>query len=429
MSHLENALARIFDPSGQGPLAFVATNAEKSRKQWAALDSLSAQQSAALPLRGCLFSAKDLFDIEGEVTRAGSLTLNREPARFDSTAVKRLKDAGAVCVGRTHMTEFAYSGVGLNPHFPNPHNPCDKHVHRITGGSSGGAAVSVAESMCDFALATDTGGSVRIPAALCGVIGFKPTTQRIPRDGVIPLSTTYDSVGVLAKTISNIILADAVLSQDASLPVFPRSTIHLGIVSGAVFDRCDDTVRSAWHRTRQLLSTHMHVNQTTVDPLTVVSPLLKNGGIAAFEATQWHLARKHLWDQYDPRVRRRLERGMAIDQETYDQLLARRTAAVREFWGCMTNLDALILPTVPIVAPPKESLQSDEAFFDINSLLLRNNSWVNVLGGCAISLPIHRRNELPVGLLLVGPPYSDRRLLSVAQDIAELLQPPVLINR
>src|SRR5438874_12202294 len=198
---VEAALDRIADPAGEGVRALLKVYGREARAVADAQDQLRQSGYVASPLAGIPVSIKDLFDVAGEVTLAGSKALDdRPPATADAPVVARLKAAGAIIIGRTNMTEFAFSGVGINPHYGTPGNPYDRSL--IPGGSSSGAAVSVGDGQAVVAIGTDTGGSVRIPAAFCGIAGFKPTQYRVSRDGAVPLSTTLDSIGPLANSIA-----------------------------------------------------------------------------------------------------------------------------------------------------------------------------------------------------------------------------------
>jgi len=215
---VEGALSRIADPAGEGSRVFVKVYADAARVAADAQDRLRGAGYVASPLAGIPVSIKDLFDVAGEVTLAGSRALDdTPPAAADAPIVTRLKAAGAVIIGRTNMTEFAFSGVGINPHYGTPGNPYDRSL--IPGGSSAGAPVSVADGMAAVAIGTDTGGSVRIPAALCGLVGFKPTQYRVQRDGAVPLSTTLDSIGPIGVSAACCALIDAVMAgEPAGVP-------------------------------------------------------------------------------------------------------------------------------------------------------------------------------------------------------------------
>src|SRR4051812_10660067 len=215
---VEQALAKITAPYGEGARSFIKVYADSVRAEADYADKLRKSGVRRSPIDGLPVSLKDLFDVAGDVTRAGSKVLAIQ-AKKDATAVARLRAAGAVFVGRTNMVEFAFGGVGLNPHYGTPRNPWDRAAARVPGGSSSGAAVAQAEGMCVMALGSDTRGSIRQPAALCGVVGFKPTQRRVPRDGAFPLSYTLDSVGPLANSVGCCTAYDAILSQEEAPPL------------------------------------------------------------------------------------------------------------------------------------------------------------------------------------------------------------------
>src|SRR5438270_4504028 len=244
---LEQALAAIADPKGEGARACLTVYAASAR---AAADAADARAKAGMSLGamdGAIVTIKDLFDVKGEPTRAGSRILADAPAATaDAPVVKRLRAAGAVIVAKTNMSEFAFSGVGANPHFGTPGNPFDRA--RLPGGSTSGGAVAVADGMCEIAIGTDTGGSTRIPAALCGLVGWKPSKQRVPTDGAFPLSFTLDSIGPMAKSVADCALADAVMAGEAvpRIEPVPLAGLRLGIWQGMPFDGIDPTVTAAW---------------------------------------------------------------------------------------------------------------------------------------------------------------------------------------
>src|SRR5216684_1186692 len=244
---IEAALARIAEPAGEGARSFVKVYADSARAAADAQDSLRKAGYVASPIAGLPVSVKDLFDVAGEQTLAGSKALDDSPpAQRDAPIVARLRAAGAILIGRTNMTEFAFSGVGINPHYGTPGNPHDRHL--IPGGSSSGAAVSVGDGQAVVAIGTDTGGSVRIPAAFCGIAGFKPTQYRIPRDGAVPLSTTLDSIGPLANSIACCAIADAFMAGEspvAPVPI-PIEAMRLGVPQTYVLDGLMPEVANAF---------------------------------------------------------------------------------------------------------------------------------------------------------------------------------------
>ena len=246
---IERSLAAIADPAGEGARAFVAVYAEQAREGADAMDLLRRHGRAPGAYAGLPFSIKDLFDVAGEVTAAGSRALaDAKPATQHAPVVQRMLAAGFVPVGRTNMTEFAFSGLGLNPHHGTPRSPFRRSVGYIAGGSSSGAAVSVADGMALAALGTDTGGSCRIPAAFCGVVGYKPTARRVPLDGLVPLSSTLDSVGPLARTVQCCAVVDAVLAGETPTQVTPLALrgMRIAVPGNMVMDDVDPAVAEAF---------------------------------------------------------------------------------------------------------------------------------------------------------------------------------------
>src|SRR4051812_11978058 len=250
----EQALAKIADPKGEGTRACLTVYAEAAR---AAADAADARVNAGISLGvldGAIVSIKDLFDVAGEPTRAASKILaNAPPAKADAPAVRRLRAAGAVIIAKTNMSEFAFSGVGMNPHYGTPANPADRT--RVPGGSSSGAAVSAADHMCDIAIGTDTGGSTRIPAALCGVVGYKPTASRVPTDGAFPLSYSLDSIGPIARAVEDCAKADAVMAGEDYAPLKPAPVagLRLGVPQGLLTKEWDNTVGTRFGAARKRL--------------------------------------------------------------------------------------------------------------------------------------------------------------------------------
>lgn len=245
---LEQALTRIADPAGEGARACLTVYADTARKAADAADARKKSGGLLGPLDGRIVTVKDLFDVAGEVTRAGSKVLasRGKPATADATVVTRLRKAGAVIVAKTNMTEFAYSGIGANPHFGTPGNPADRA--RVPGGSSSGAAVAAADGFCEIAIGTDTGGSTRIPAAFCDLVGYKPTVKRVPREGGLPLSFSLDSIGPIARSVADCADADAILAAEAPSPFAPLALrdVRAGFVQGYVIEGMDEIVGKAF---------------------------------------------------------------------------------------------------------------------------------------------------------------------------------------
>jgi aspartyl-tRNA(Asn)/glutamyl-tRNA(Gln) amidotransferase subunit A len=422
---LEQALDRIGDPRGEGARACLTVYGEASR---AAADAADARSSAGVtlgPLDGVIASIKDLFDVAGEVTRAGSRVLADEgtPAVADAPAVQRLRAAGAVIVAKTNMSEFAFSGVGLNPHFGTPANPADRA--RVPGGSTSGGAVAVADRMCDLAIGTDTGGSTRIPAALCGIVGFKPSKRRIPTDGAFPLSYTLDSVGPMARTVTDCALADAVMAAEPPGrpdPV-PLAGLRLGIAQGLPLEELDETVSAQFAATLTgLAKTGARLTDATLPPLEEVRTANLKGGFAPAEAYAIHRERlRARGDGIDPNVRGRIERGREMTAADYVELVQLRARLVQAMDASLADLDALVTPTTPIVAPRMSEVADPDTFRAKNFLLLRNTGLANFFDLCAISLPLPRAGGLPVGLMLIARNGHDRQLFRIAAAVEKLL--------
>lgn len=430
VSYLTAALTRIDDPAGEGATTFLAVHRTTALAAAEHADRLRVAGIVPSPIAGLVVSVKDLVDEVGQVTRSGSVVLNEAPpAVRDSPVVARLRAAGAVIVGRTNMTEFAFSGLGLNPHYGTPRNPYGREIGagRIPGGSSSGAAVSVADGMAHIAIGSDTGGSVRIPAALCGLVGFKPTARRVPREGVLPLSTTLDSIGPLAKTVDLCAQADAVLSGDPTaplpMPLNPHG-VRLLAPTNAVLDGMDATVAAAYERTLSVLAAAgAKIVEAGLPVLNDVQAIGARGGFSAPEAYAWHrdlLARDG--DRYDPRVRVRIEKAQTLTAADYIEALALRAAFVRSMDAALAPYDALVMPTVPVIAPRFDEVASEEDYARLNLLILRNPALVNMADGCALTLPCQRPGEPPVGISLVGAPMQDRRLLAIGRALEPIVR-------
>lgn len=424
---LETCLEAALDPSGEGPRVFTAIDIDAARS---AADTADRQHKSGLPwgpLAGIPISVKDLFDIAGEVTTAGSKALvDAPPARRDATVIARLRSAGAILAGRNNMSEFAYSGLGLNPHYGTPGNPYDRSTGRVPGGSSSGSAVAVADGMSVASIGTDTGGSVRIPAALCGVTGYKPTANRVPLDGVLPLSPSLDSVGPIAPTVDCCIRLDSVLSGSAYQAPIPSSLddLRIGVLQGYVLDDLDSTVSQRVEHAISLLSqAGANVMDVQFPSLSKIPEVNAKGGLIAYEVYAWHraLMESHR-TEYDPRVLVRIMRGKEITSDEHLELMETRRTIISQADRVFTNFDIWILPTVPRIAPPiAEVAASDAAYFAANAAMLRNPGIVNFLDGCALTIPCHRPGEPPVGLTLFAPHGQDEKLLAVGLAVEAVL--------
>ncbi|WP_337997701.1 amidase [Oleispirillum naphthae] len=417
-SLVREALARAAGEAGR--IVFTEVFAPQAQAEARAADLYRAAGVATGPLAGLPVSVKDLFDVAGHVTRAGSRALADAPAAAaDAPAVARLRAAGAVIVGHTNMTEFAFSGLGINPHYGTPPNPWD--AARIPGGSSSGAAVSVALGMAAAALGTDTGGSVRIPAAFCGLVGFKPTAARSDIHGVVPLSPSLDSVGPIARSVADCALIDAMLVGGAvpRLAPPPLAGLRFALPQAYVLDGLDDGVAKAFGRALSALSgLGARLEEVPFAHLSAIPELLAGGGLVAAESYAWHralLAEKRAL--YDPRVAVRIDRGAAISAADYLDLQALRAVRIAEMDAAMEPFDAVLMPTVACVAPRLADLAEDAAYTRVNALALRNTTVGNLLDLCAVSLPCQQPGDLPVGLSVVGRRGSDRATLSFAAAV------------
>lgn len=419
---LEQALARIADPNGEGARTCLTVYQEAARAAAVAADARSRAGVSLGPLDGAIVSIKDLFDVAGEPTRAGSKILAEEakPAAGDATVVRRLRAGGAVIIAKTNMTEFAFSGIGANPHFGTPGNPRDRA--RVPGGSSAGAPVAVADGMCEISIGTDTGGSVRIPASLCGLVGFKPSRQRVPTDGAFPLSYSLDSVGPIARSVVECAKADAVMARDDFSPPEPAALagLRFGIADGLPLDRLDDIVTVAFDAAlKRLDNAGVRVTHQTLSLLDGMSEVNAKGGISPPEACAIHrdrLARRA--KEVDPNVLMRIERGCAISAADYVYMVRERNRLVRAMDARLTGLDALLMPTTSIVAPTIAEVADPKVFAARNAALLRNTAIINFFDLCAVTLPLSA--ALPVGLMLVARNGQDHRLLNIAAAVEKL---------
>lgn len=440
---VEQALERAASPACQG--AFLRLMPQEALAQAEAADRRRQQAPAAAPggsqaLGGLPVSVKDLFDVAGQPTPAGSQVLQDAPAApQDAAAVARLRAAGASVLGRTHMTEFAFSGVGTNPHFPVPANPATARLDarpRIPGGSSSGAAVSVATGAAFIGLGSDTGGSIRIPAALCGLVGFKNTARLVPTQGALPLSTTLDTACALTRSVRDAILAhEALAARRVTRSSAPLSAYRLAVPTTTFLDEVEPAVASAFERALQRLrAAGARIDEIPLAPVRDLGSLQAKGGFAAAESYAWHHALlQSRGAGYDPRVRLRIERGAQMAAWEYLQLVDERRRWIERCQQATRDYDALLSPTVPLVAPPIEVLapadgrdpardaERDDAFFRLNALLLRNPSIVNLLDGCALSLPCHGEGDMPVGLMLWHGALRDDTILNIALQAESVL--------
>jgi aspartyl-tRNA(Asn)/glutamyl-tRNA(Gln) amidotransferase subunit A len=425
---VDQCLARIADASGEGARAFIHVDTKAAIEAAEAMDRLREVKAAPSTYAGIPVSIKDLFDIRGQVTRAGSRALDDSPpALSDAPVVARLRRAGFVVIGRTNMTEFAYSGIGINPHYGTPKGAWQRSVGHVPGGSSSGAAVSIVDGMAHGALGTDTGGSCRIPAAYNGIVGFKPTQRRVPLDGGVPLSFSLDSFGPIARTVGCCAVLDAVLADEPVVPLQPRpiTGMRLAVPTTTVLDELEDAVARTFDSALETLSRHgALIERIAVPEFHDVALMNAKGGFSAAESYAWHrylIASKG--DIYDPRVASRIMRGESQSAADYVDLLDARRSLIARIAVRLAPYDALVMPTTANTPPRIADLvDDDKAFTRANVLALRNCSLINVIDGCAISLPAHREGEVPVGLMLAATGGADRRIFELAAGMEAVIR-------
>ncbi len=428
----EMTLAITAAQSSRCEHVFVQTTFEEAHATAASL------KHSPLPLAGLSVSVKDLFDVAGQTSRAGSVVLNGAPtARQDALAVARLRAAGAAFIGRTNMSEFAFSGVGINPHLGTPANAAMADQPRIPGGSSSGAAISVATGAAFIGLGSDTGGSIRIPAALNGLVGFKSTARRVPLGGTIPLSSTLDTACAITRSVRDAILTHEILAaRRVTRSNAPLSAYRLAITPTVMHEGLDADVARAYERSLHTLrQAGAKIEEIKLPELGELATFQTLGNFSAAESYTWHKAL--LQNQsalYDLRVLTRILRGASMSARDYLELVQARSSWIARMERALVSFDAVLSPTVPLIAlpiadvAPAQGLDAaqdqarDDAFFKVNALLLRNPSAVNMLDGCAISLPCHAPNEPPVGLMVWHGAMRDDQVLNIATQIEQLLQ-------
>jgi len=422
----EACTERIEASDSEGSRTFIRRNLRLTEDAFEADRVL--QTGRHTPLTGIPVSVKDLFDIAGQVTTAGSVVLrDSPPAAVDSAVVARLKAAGMVIVGTTNMTEFAYSGLGLNPHYGTPRNPYDREVGRIPGGSSSGAAISVTDGMAAVAIGTDTSGSCRIPAALCGLVGFKPTARRVPRTGLIPLSTSLDSVGSIGHSVNCCALVDAVLAGESEINA-PAPADLSGLSAGRLVNYVEegvapDVAAACELGLRRLEDAGLRIVDLQLQSLDAIPEIVADGGLTKYEAYLWHrplLERRR--DEYDPHVASRILLGAPSDETAYLAKIRLRQRMIERADQESHSVDFIVLPSVVMTAPSIDSLGEEDAYVRTNLAMLRNPGVANMLDRPAITLPIPGASRLPVGLMLMGETMGDRQLLAIARAAEIALQ-------
>ncbi|HXF33516.1 MAG TPA: amidase [Candidatus Acidoferrales bacterium] len=427
LQRLDDCLARIHDSQGEGKRTYIRLFEDQARACASAWDAMHDAGMPLPPLAGMPVSVKDLFDVAGTTTTAGSVALkDAAPAQQDAPVLKRLRAAGAVIVGTTNMTEFAMGGLGLNPHYGTPRNPYDRKTGRIPGGSSSGAAVSVTDGMATAAIGSDTAGSVRMPAAVCGLTGFKPTARRVPIDGSIPLAASLDSVGPLAADVATCALIDAVLAgEQPDVPVpMPLAGLRFAVAKTVVFDDVESVVADTFARALTKLSkAGARIVEIPFAELNEVEQASARGSFSVIEGYAYHrelLEKKR--DLYDPIIAARFANGQKIGAADYIALRNARADLIERTRRVTSGFDAILMPTVPIVAPKIADLESDEnRYLAANRLMIRNPGLVNFLDRCALTIPAHEPGSAPVGLTLMGETLADRRILSIGLSVEAAL--------
>ena len=425
---VRECLEKIADPVGEGARAFIGVYADTALVAARASDAARASGQIASAIAGIPISIKDLFDVQGDVTRAGSrLLADAPPATSDAPVIARLRKAGAIVLGRTNMTEFAYGAHGMNAHYGTPLNPWDRGSRRIPGGSTSGGAVSVTDGMAAATIGSDTGGSVRIPSALCGITGFKPTQARVPLAGAFPLSFTRDSIGPLGHSVTCCAWLDAIMAGTGveTPEARPLKGMRLGVPRTVLLDGLAPQVAEAFDRALASLSmAGAIIEEFDFPELQREVDGSKKANFSAVEAYALHRGRlASQLDQFDPRVARRLLLGANISAADYVDLLHLRQSLIASANVTTASFDALLTPTVPIVAPAIADMESSEEFFlRLNGLLLRNCAPFNVLDRPCWSLPCHRHGDAPVGLMVIGKTMDDKRLQAIGLAIETSLR-------
>jgi aspartyl-tRNA(Asn)/glutamyl-tRNA(Gln) amidotransferase subunit A len=422
----ETLLERI--AAAEGSAVFLTVTAERARSEAAAARARYRDGRPASPLDGVTVAWKDLFDMKGVVTTAGSALLRHAaPAEQDAPVVAQLAAAGMVSLGKVNLTEFAYSGLGLNPHYGTPANPHDAVTPRVPGGSSSGSAVAVAAGLATTAIGSDTGGSIRVPAAFNGIVGYKASEGRIAKDGVFPLSATLDTVGPLARTVEDLILLDAAMRGTA--PTVRRAeigTLRFVVPDTHVLEDCDDIVVSAFENAvRRLEAAGARVETAHVPELAEAARITTvHGTITAAEAYSVHRERLDSPDvsEIDGRVVARILRGKemtAFDLVTIIAARAALAASLRDRLG-----GALLLaPTVPHVAPEIAPLDADPAVFNtVNLRTLKNTMVGNFLNTPGVAMPMASPSPLPVSLMVSADGGADERLLAAAAAMERIVR-------
>ena len=426
--HIETCLAAIDDKSGQGQNTFIETYHDRARTEASTVDTARKNGWTLPPFAGVSVSIKDLFDVAGDVTKAGSVLLaDSPPASKDATIISRLRQAGFILIGRTNMTEFAFSGLGMNTHYGNPLSPYDRKTGRVSGGSSSGSAVSVSDKMAAVTVGSDTGGSTRAPSSYCGIVGLKPSCARMPSDGVFPLSPSFDAAGPMGNSVACVSIIDSIMAGGAGVRETPFSSVglRLAIPDGYLMEDLDIEVASAFDTAiDRLRDAGVNIQKIRLDELETLRPSNNIRSIVSAEAYAVH---RHWLDsdqseKYDPFISHRLRGGADILAADYITMFQKRDAVCHAIKMQTRGFDALVLPTTPGIAPAIADMPSIEKKIEMNARSLRNTAISNYLDRPTISIPCHQPGTAPVGLSLMGSRHHDRRLLAIAEGLEMIIR-------
>lgn len=425
---LEGYAARIAERDAEARI-FYRTTLPRARAEAKAARERARAGLGRSPLDGVPLSWKDLFDSAGTQTPAGSKMLAGRVPRHDAAALARLTAAGTVCIGKTAMTELAFSGLGINPVYGTPANAWDAGTERVPGGSSSGAAVSLAHDMCAAAIGTDTGGSVRIPASWNGLVGFKPNHGSISTRGVVPLCLSLDTVGPLTRCVSDAAALFALMAGTRA-PVLEDETLRgrsIIVPDELVFDDADAGIAQAVEAALDTIEkSGAHVRREAADPISRMNTLTWDSGISLAAVEAWghwgDTIKRHGALMYPP-VRARFEGGAKPSAQDVWRLMIERNHQRSALSAQLAAVDAIAMPTIPIDPPSIAALADGGPDYDrANRLALRNTTLANQLDMCAITLPVGTSAAgLPVGLMLMAPRGRDVRLLRLAHAVERAL--------
>ena len=416
--------------SEDGKRAFIEVYSDRVRVEADHIDRARQNGHALPPFAGIPLSIKDLFDVRGEVTRAGSTVMaDNAAATTDARVVSRLKAAGFILIGRTNMTEFAFSGLGMNPHYGDPRSPFERQIDggRVAGGSSSGSAVSISDGMAPATIGSDTGGSTRTPAAFCGIVGLKPTSTRMPGNGVYPLSTAFDAAGPMSNSVDCAAIMDGIMAggDGAAETPFPLKGLRLAMPVGYLFDGLDDAVATSFDEAVQRLSAAgAIISEISLDTLEELRPANNPKSIVAAEAYALHRDRlqSDIRESYDPFVASRINSGSDILAADYIDQFTIRRQTMQLVWQQTRFYDALAMPTSPLIPPKIEALSTIDAKMKMSGMALRNTALANFLDRPTITIPCHKQGTAPVGLSLMGSHKHDRRLLAIAAGAESVIR-------